>query len=68
MKTEKLKYDDAMAELEALVRDMEYGEISVDDLSAKIKRSAILIRFCKAKLKSTEEDVESILKDMDAVE
>ncbi len=68
MKTENLKYDDAMAELEVLVRDMEYGEISVDDLSEKIKRSAILIRFCKAKLKSTEEDVESILKDMDAVE
>jgi len=64
MSKEKLKYDEAIAELEQIVNEMEYGEISVDELSIKIKRSAFLIDFCKKKLKSTEEDVESILKDM----
>jgi len=64
MSKEKLKYDEAIAELEQIVKEMEYGEISVDELSIKIKRSAFLIDFCKKKLKSTEEDVESILKEM----
>ncbi len=64
MTKENLKYDDAMLELEELVREMEYGEISVDELSEKIKRSAFLIKFCKSKLKSTEEDVAEIIKEM----
>jgi len=64
MSKEELKYDDAMQELEELVREMEYGEISVDELSEKIKRSAFLIKFCKQKLKSTEENVEEIIKDL----
>jgi exodeoxyribonuclease VII small subunit len=65
MTKEKLNYSEAMAELEQLVRDMEFGDISVDELSEKVKRSAFLIKFCKSRLKSTEEDVESILKDME---
>jgi exodeoxyribonuclease VII small subunit len=64
MSKEKLTYEAAVEELEQIVRDIEFGEISVDDLSAKIKRSAVLIKFCKQKLKSTEEDVAEILKDM----
>ncbi|OYT11882.1 MAG: exodeoxyribonuclease VII small subunit [Bacteroidetes bacterium 4572_112] len=64
MTKENLKYDDAMLELEELVREMEYGEISVDELSEKIKRSAFLIKYCKSKLKSTEEDVAEIIKEM----
>ncbi len=64
MTKKTLKYDDAMLELEELVREMEYGEISVDELSEKIKRSAYLIKFCKSKLKSTEENVAEIIKEM----
>lgn len=66
MAKEKLSYSDAMSELEQLVNDMEYGDISVDELSEKVKRSAFLIKFCKSRLKSTEQDVESILKDMES--
>jgi exodeoxyribonuclease VII small subunit len=60
-----MNYQEALAELEALVLEMEHGEIAVDELSEKIKRSAFLLRFCKAKLKSTEEEVEKILLEMD---
>jgi len=64
MSKKELKYEEAIAELEQIVKEMEYGEISIDELSIKIKRSAFLIDFCKKKLKSTEEDVDSILKEM----
>ena len=61
----ELSYEEACAELEQIVQDMEQGDISVDELAEKIKRSAILIRFCKQKLKTTEESVEAILKDLE---
>jgi exodeoxyribonuclease VII small subunit len=60
----KMNYEEAITELEQIVNEIEEGNISVDDLSEKIKRSSILIKFCKQKLKSTEEDVEEILKEM----
>lgn len=41
------------------------GEISVDALSEKVKRSAELIKICKNKLKMTETDVQQILDDLE---
>lgn len=49
-----------------IVSEMESGEISVDELSAKVKRATELIRICKRKLTTTEENVNKILKDLDA--
>lgn len=65
MSKEKLSYETAIKELEQIVNDIEFGDISVDDLSDRIKRSAVLVKFCREKLKSTEEDVAEILKEME---
>lgn len=59
-------YTDAFAELQHIVNEIEEGEISVDELSEKVKRAATLIKICKTKLTTTEEDVNQILKDLDA--
>jgi len=61
----EIKYTDAFDELQQIVRDMEDGEISVDELSVKVKRAAELIKICKNKLTSTEEDVNLILKELE---
>ena len=45
--------------------EIEQGEISVDELSEKVKRAAQLIKICKLKLATTEEDVNKILKELD---
>jgi exodeoxyribonuclease VII small subunit len=37
----------------------------VDELSEKVKRAAVLIKICKTKLVSTEEDVARILKELE---
>lgn len=58
-------YTAAFDELQTIVSEIEQGEISVDELSAKVKRAALLIQFCKSKLQSTEEDVNAILKELD---
>jgi len=60
----KTSYSDAILELEKIVGEIEEGEISVDILSDKVKRAAELIKICKAKLSSTEEDVSKILNDL----
>ena len=57
-------YTEAFEELQEIVLEIEQGEISVDKLSEKVKRAAILINVCKAKLTSTEEDVTKILKEL----
>lgn len=64
MKNELL-YTAAFDELQQIVRDMEAGEITVDELSVKVKRAAELIAICKNKLSSTEEDVNLILKELE---
>jgi exodeoxyribonuclease VII small subunit len=61
-------YTEAFEELRKIVAEIEEGEISVDELSEKVKRAALLIRICKKKLTSTEEDVNRILKELEADE
>lgn len=60
-----LNYTVAFEELQQIVRDMEDGEITVDELAIKVKRAAELIKVCKNKLTSTEEDVNLILKELE---
>ena len=55
-------YTEAYEELQRIVSEIENGEISVDELSEKVKRATQLIRICKLKLTTTEEDVNKILR------
>lgn len=63
--SEKQNYTEAFEELQAIVTEIESGEISVDELSDKVKRATELIKICKLKLTTTEENVNRILKDID---
>lgn len=63
--SEEPNYTEAFEELQEIVSEIESGEISVDELSQKVKRAAMLIKICKAKLSATEEDVEGILKRLE---
>lgn len=62
---EELKYTEAFDELQTIVQEIEDGEISVDELSIKVKRAALLIKICKQKLSTTEEDVNQILAELE---
>ena len=65
MKLKKMKYNQALEELEQIVEEIENEEISVDDLAKKVKRASHLIEACKGILSKTEADVEKILKDLE---
>lgn len=66
MKENNISYTDAYEELQEIVSAIEEGEISVDELSQKVKRAALLIKICKSKLSATEEDVSKILKELES--
>lgn len=53
-------YDEAIKELQTIVEQLQNNEISMDDLAAKVKRAAALIKYCQNKLRSTEEDIQNL--------
>ncbi len=63
---EKPNYTEAFEELQEIVSEIERGDISVDELSDKVKRAAVLIKICKNKLAATEGDVIAILKELES--
>lgn len=65
--TEKtISYQSALKEVQTIVEEIESGEISVDELSEKVKRASYLMDISREKLKGTEEEVQKILEKMEA--
>ncbi len=64
MAKKNLTYQAAVEELESILEQMEDNSLEIDRLSAQVKRASELITFCKNKLKSTEDDVQSIIDQM----
>ncbi len=64
MSRSKLTYASAIAKLEEIIREIESGEADIDTLTEKVKKASELIAFCKKRLRSTQEEVEKVLKDM----
>ncbi|MDR1154466.1 MAG: exodeoxyribonuclease VII small subunit [Bacteroidales bacterium] len=56
-------YTESIEEIEAILTKMENGETDIDDLSAEIKRAAMLLQECKEKLFRTEQEVQEIMKN-----
>jgi len=62
--SKKYTYTDAFDELQTIISEIEHGDISIDELSEKVKRATLLIGVCKAKLTATEEEVNKILASL----
>ncbi len=63
MKERNLTYTEAFEELQEILKKMENADISVDELSEKIKRASFLIKICKDKLFRTEEEINTIINE-----
>ena len=50
-------YEDALAELERLVADMEGGQMPLDRLVEGYRRGAELLGYCRGRLDAVEEQV-----------
>ena len=58
-----MKYEEALHQLEAIVRKMEAGEYSIDELAQQLKTAQQLITLCKDKLTKTDDEIKKILGD-----
>lgn len=63
MKKSTLTYEEAMSQLEELVRQVENNEQGIDKLAEQLKKAQQLIAFCKDKLYTTDEEIQKILKN-----
>lgn len=61
----ELTYEAAYAELKQIAAEIENESVSVDVLAEKVKRASELIAFCQTKLRSTEQEVNNIIKQME---
>jgi exodeoxyribonuclease VII small subunit len=60
-----LSFEDALAELEQIVRQLEAGQQKLEDSIAAYERGVLLRRHCEAKLSEAEARVEAIVKHAD---
>ena len=60
-----LSFEQAMAELEKVVGQLERGDVALDDSIALYERGALLKKHCEDKLKAAEEKVAAITLDGD---
>ena len=58
-------YRDAIAELETILRALETDTVDVDELTARVQRSATLIRLCKQKLRTAEDAIDRVFENLD---
>jgi len=65
MSKKELTYDQAFEELQSILDTIEQEETGIDVLEVKVKRAAELIKLCKHKLRSTESELDKILKEID---
>ena len=63
-KVEELSYDEAVAELKYILGDMQNETLSIDDLTASIKRASELLQSCRDRLHSTEKAVNSVIQKL----
>ena len=64
MPKKEFSFNEAVVEIEKILRNIESGELDIDKLSVEVKRASELIRQCQKKLHTTEEEINSILKDL----
>ena len=64
MEEKKMTYSEAIAELEKIVVEMQSANCSIDNLSAYTSRSLELLKVCKAKLLTTDEELKKILAEL----
>lgn len=56
-----MSFEDALAELEQIVRRLEGGQVRLDDAIQSYERGAQLKRHCEAKLNEAQQRVERIV-------
>ncbi len=58
-----MKYEEAVRQLENIVRKMENDELDVDQLSEQLKLAKTLVKLCKDKLTKADGEIKKLLSE-----
>lgn len=59
----KIKYEDALNELENIVNRMENDELDIDNLASQLKSAQKLIKLCKDRLALVDAEIKKTLNN-----
>lgn len=62
MMQEEQTYEQAMEKLEQLTRQMESGQVGIDEMARKLQEAQRLMQFCKERLYESEKNCKSLLQ------
>ncbi len=62
METKVLRYEEAIAQIDEILKKIRTAEISVDELSAEVQRATELIAMCRERLHKAEVEVEKVIE------
>lgn len=60
-----LSYNEAFAELDSILRQMQSDNCDIDKLAALTRRATALIAECRSRLTATDQELRSILADLE---
>ena len=61
----ELGYTEALAELEAILAELERESVDVDHLVERVQRAAVLIRLCRGRIATARLEIESVVADLE---
>jgi exodeoxyribonuclease VII small subunit len=64
MTKKEFSFNDAVNEIETILHNIESGDLDVDKLAVEVRRASELIKQCQKKLRTTEDEINSIFKDL----
>lgn len=64
-KVDELTYKEASTELELIIRNLESGDLELEDSLASYTRGVELLRSLRTRLEDAEQKVSILLKDVD---
>ena len=63
MEKKEKTFEESLTTLEAIVKDLEAGQVPLDDAINKFTEAMKLSKSCNEKLKNAEENINKILKE-----
>lgn len=64
---ETVDFEKSLARLEALVKEMESGALSLDKMMERFEEGSALIKVCDTKLNEVEKKIEKLVKKGEAI-
>lgn len=61
----EIKYEKALTELEAILKEMQSDQCDIDKLASMTRRATELIAACRKKLTATEDELRQILSSLE---